>query len=107
MLRMFVGVLCEFDFDVSRDECDWDGLDQAWACRPPEHLLDFDEAFLAFVSASCMSTPYTCLILIFSYFLTTMPYITIFLSHILPGRRGRCRFNQPGKYIKTKQSQLG
>ena len=52
MLRMFVGVLCEFDFDVSRDECDWDGLDQAWACRPPEHLLDFDEAFSAFVSAS-------------------------------------------------------
>jgi len=49
---MFVGVLCEFDFDVSRDECDWDGLDQAWACRPPEHLLDFDEAFSAFVSAS-------------------------------------------------------
>jgi hypothetical protein len=110
---MFVAILGELDFDTSRVEWHWDGLDQGWACRPPRTPPRLRRGFLGIRLCLRMSTLFTRLILIvnstriFSHFLPAMPYITIFLSHILPGRRGRCRFNQPGKYIKTKQSQLG
>jgi hypothetical protein len=51
MLRVFVTVLGELDFNMLRHECDWDGLDRGWACHPPQ-CLDFDETFSTFISAS-------------------------------------------------------
>jgi hypothetical protein len=58
-----LAVLPELGLDAPGDECDLDVLDQAWACRRPEHaepLLTLTR--FSWGCASCISTLYMSII---------------------------------------------